>query len=129
MQRAHDVLVVHQQTSTSGCHCGEFGNKPEDLGRSYAMHVVQELSAAGLLIVDAPATDSIVIPVPLMAPFLLPLGAGAVQEVWDAFVRPDQDARMPQSIEMRALMAILRAVYQGMTNSELKGSGAGSGQA
>jgi hypothetical protein len=58
---------------------------------------------------------TIEIPVPLLAPFMIPLDSHAVQNVWDAFVKPDQDAGMPQSIEMRALMAILRAVYAGMT--------------
>lgn len=51
--RAHDVLVVHQQTSTSGCHCGKFGNKPSDLGRSYAAHVVDELARAGIVLTEA----------------------------------------------------------------------------
>lgn len=33
------VLIYHQQTNTSGCHCG-WGNEPEHLGRSWAEHVV-----------------------------------------------------------------------------------------
>lgn len=36
---------------------------------------------------------------------------GMVQEVWDCFVKPDQDAGLPQSAEMRVLMAILRDTY------------------
>lgn len=35
-----------------------------------------------------------------------------VQEVWDTFVKPDQDAGLPQSAEMRVLMAILRTMYK-----------------
>lgn len=37
-----------------------------------------------------------------------------VQEVWDVFVKPDQDAGNVQSGEMRVLMAILRATYEGL---------------
>lgn len=41
------TLVYHQQTNTSGCHCG-WGRRPEHLGRSWAEHVagVYELAAA-----------------------------------------------------------------------------------
>lgn len=67
---------------------------------------------------SAPQSDTITIPVPLMAPFMLPLTTESVQEVWDTFVKPEQDAGVPQSVEMRALMAILRAVYEGMSDAE-----------
>ena len=67
-----------------------------------------------------PPEPRIPIPVPRLAPFGLALyRPESVQEVWDAFVKPEQDAMMPQSIEMRALMAILRAVYQGMVDADL----------
>ena len=50
-------------------------------------------------------------------PVTLPLGAMVypvyAQEVWDAFVKPDQDAEILQSNEMRMLMAILRSFVQG----------------
>lgn len=40
------------------------------------------------------------------------LGRTALQEVWDAFVVPgQQDDAPPQSVEMRALMGFLRALY------------------
>lgn len=52
--------------------------------------------------------------IPLLAPLGLPVGKRAVQEVWDTFVKPDQDAEKPQSIEMRLLMTILRAVYDAL---------------
>lgn len=61
--------------------------------------------------------ERLTIPVPLVAPLGIPVTAGAVQEVWDAFVRPAQE-RGEQSAEDRILMAILRAVYQGMTELE-----------
>lgn len=32
------TLVYHQQTRTSGCHCG-WGTRPRHLGRSWAEHV------------------------------------------------------------------------------------------
>jgi hypothetical protein len=41
-----------------------------------------------------------------------------VQDVWDAFVKPLQDSGDPQSIEMRTLMAILRAVYAGLPEED-----------
>lgn len=37
--------------------------------------------------------------------------SGMVREVWDTFVKPDQDADLPQSAEMRVLMAILRNAF------------------
>jgi hypothetical protein len=64
--------------------------------------------------------ETVVIPVPLLAPFMLPLNAQSVQEVWDTFVKPEQDAGTPQSIEMRGLMAILRAVYEGLSDAEVR---------
>lgn len=57
----------------------------------------------------------ITIPVPMVAPMGISINSrAAVQEVWDAFVKPDQEAGNIQSVEMRMLMAILRAVYEGM---------------
>lgn len=65
-----------------------------------------------------PETETIPIPIPRLAPFGLAISdPESVQEVWDAFVKPDQDAGRLQSVEMRALMAILRAVHQGMTEA------------
>lgn len=58
--------------------------------------------------------QTVTIPMPLVLPFGSPITPGAVQDVWDAFVKPDQDAELPQSVEMRILMAILRAVYAGL---------------
>lgn len=56
-------------------------------------------------------------------PLVAPLGHGVtrdtVREVWDAFVTPSQsDDAPPQSVEMRALMAILRAVYVALPGTE-----------
>lgn len=59
-------------------------------------------------------SESITIPTPVVAPLGIPITASAVQEVWDTFVKPDQDAGNLQSAEMRCLMAILRAVYAGL---------------
>ncbi|HEU5026633.1 MAG TPA: hypothetical protein VFV01_17080 [Spirillospora sp.] len=57
--RAHEVLIAHQQTSTSGCHCGQFGNEPSDLGKSYPGHVIDELTRAGIaLALDTPDADA-----------------------------------------------------------------------
>lgn len=47
--RAYEVLVAHQRTDTSGCHCG-WGR----LGASHAAHVLDELANADLLIVERP---------------------------------------------------------------------------
>lgn len=60
----------------------------------------------------------IAIPLPLVRPFGTQITAGAVQDVWDAYVKPDQDSGNPPSVEMRCLMAILRAVYAGMVEKE-----------
>jgi hypothetical protein len=39
---------------------------------------------------------------------------GMVRDVWDTFVKPHQDSGKLQSAEMRVLMAILRATYEGL---------------
>lgn len=52
------------------------------------------------------------IPVPMVRPFDVPISASDVQAVWAAYVTADQDGA--QSVEMRTLMAILRAVHAGM---------------
>lgn len=59
--------------------------------------------------------ETVTIPMPLVAPFMLPLDKPEyVQEVWDAFVKPHQEREEPPSVEMRLLMAILRAVNKGL---------------
>lgn len=59
-------------------------------------------------------SDQIIIPRPTIRPLGIPVDRDAVQEVWDAFVKPEQEAGLPQSVEMRTLMAILRAVAVGV---------------
>lgn len=63
---------------------------------------------------------TLTIPVPTVAPFGDEMSSkDSIQEVWDAFVKPSQqDEFAPQSVEMRVLMAILRAVYIGYLNDE-----------
>ena len=52
------------------------------------------------------------LPQPLIAPLGVKVTPAMVQEVWDTFVKPTQsNDAPPQSIEMRALMGILRAVH------------------
>ena len=59
--------------------------------------------------------DTVVIAVPMVRPLWTPLDQPEyIQEVWDTFVKPEQDAEVPQSVEMRMLMAILRSVYDGL---------------
>lgn len=58
--------------------------------------------------------ESITIPMPMVRPLGIPVTKEAVQEVWDTYVKPDQDAEVPPSAEMRILMAILRSVYEGL---------------
>ena len=48
---------------------------------------------------------------PRVQPFGYAVTPEMVREVWDTFVKPDQDEGIPQSGEMRVLMAILRAAY------------------
>ena len=56
---------------------------------------------------------------PLVAPFGVPVTRGAVEDVWDVFVKPTQsDDAPPQSVEDRVLMAILRAVYDALPDEE-----------
>lgn len=67
------------------------------------------------------ATEHITVPLPIVRPLGTPITSGAVQEVWDVFVKPAQDRGDIQSVEDRILMAILRAVYIGMTEYESRG--------
>lgn len=60
------------------------------------------------------ANQKITIPMPVVAPFGTEVNADAVQMVWDTYIKPGQEAEMPQSIEERILMAILRAIYAGL---------------
>lgn len=65
------------------------------------------------------SAKTIQIPMPQVAPLGIPVTADAVQEVWDAFVAPSQrDDSPPQSVEMRCLMAILRAVHRGLEDDQ-----------
>lgn len=57
-------------------------------------------------------------PVPTIAPLGIEMSRDGVREVWDAFVKPKQDSGELQSVEDRALMAILRAVYEGLPATE-----------
>ena len=63
---------------------------------------------------NAMSENTVNITVPTIAPMGVEVTPGIVREVWDTFVKPDQDAGNLQSGEMRALMAILRAVYEGL---------------
>lgn len=58
------------------------------------------------------------IPVPLVRPLGISVTTDAVQEVWDTFIKPVQDRGDVQSVEDRILMAILRAVYEGLQIAE-----------
>lgn len=51
---------------------------------------------------------------PTVAPFDYGVTKDMVQEVWDTFVKPDQEREAPQSGEMRVLMGILRWAYQAL---------------
>lgn len=46
---AIEVLIAHQRTNTSGCHCGGVR-----LGGSHAEHLLEQLLDAGLLVVAKP---------------------------------------------------------------------------
>lgn len=57
---------------------------------------------------------SIIIDTPIVRPLGTPLRPSDAQEIWDAFVVPYQaDDAPPQSVEMRMLMALLRAFAAG----------------
>ena len=61
---------------------------------------------------------TVTIPWPTVRPFDFEVTRDAVREAWDTFVVPDQESGGPQSIEMRVLMGILRAVYEGRPATE-----------
>jgi hypothetical protein len=62
-----------------------------------------------------PERPTVAIAIPIVRPLAMPLDKPEyVTEVWNAFVKPEQDAEIPPSVEMRLLMAILRSVYDGL---------------
>ena len=62
--------------------------------------------------------DTLTIPEPVVRPLGTPVTYGALQEVWDVFVKPHQLEEMPPSTEMRVLMAVLRSVAAGISDRE-----------
>ena len=62
--------------------------------------------------------DTLTIPEPVVRPLGMPVTYGALQEVWDVFVKPHQLKEMPPSTEMRVLMAVLRSVAAGISDRE-----------
>lgn len=59
-----------------------------------------------------PEAESLVIPWPRIRPLDVPVSVEALKEAWDTIIFPLADG--PQSVEVRVLMATLRAVYDGM---------------
>ena len=58
---------------------------------------------------------TITIPIPIISPMGLEITeASTIEEIWDAFINPTQEEELPPSVEMRCLMAVLRAVYAGL---------------
>ena len=58
------------------------------------------------------------IPHPTVRPLGQEVSRDEVRAVWDTWVKPAQDSGEIQSIEDRILMAILRAVYEGLPATE-----------
>jgi hypothetical protein len=64
---------------------------------------------------EQPRTITITIPTPIVAPLGWAVdNPQMIQDLWDTFVKPEQDAGRPPSVEMRVLMAVLRALYVGL---------------
>jgi hypothetical protein len=79
------------------------------------------LIQAALDVIAYEKGEKITIPIPVVAPLGIPVETKEeVYAVWDAFVKPEQDVGIPQSVEMRILMAILRAVYKGYGDRDRK---------
>lgn len=49
-EAAQQVLIEHQRFGNGSCGCG-WGDRTEDLGKSYCQHVLHELQLAGLDVV------------------------------------------------------------------------------
>ena len=59
---------------------------------------------------------------PMMMPFGTEISAKDVHDVWDLFVKPTQsDDAPPQSVEDRALMAILRWTHNKLLDGPCEG--------
>lgn len=63
-------------------------------------------------------SPDVLIPMPLVRPLDIPVSADGVLDVWDTFVKPHQAAGIPPSVELRILMAVLRAVHKGLSDYE-----------
>lgn len=59
-------------------------------------------------------SEFLIIPMPKVLPLGVPANRDALQMVWDSYVQPTQDEELPPSTELRILMAVLRAVYEGL---------------
>lgn len=45
---AHQVLIHHQRRDIKGCSCGQWGSDHGHMGQSHGVHLIEELSRAGL---------------------------------------------------------------------------------
>jgi hypothetical protein len=61
-----------------------------------------------------PGVKTVVIPVPTVIPSGVEVDAAAVKMVWNEFVKTQQETGNPQTVYDRILMAILRAVNEGL---------------
>lgn len=69
--------------------------------------------------------EFILVPVPLMMPFGVPIdNIESIKEIWHVFVSPAQKFNRPQSVEMRALMAVIRSYGAALdrVNDPVKGA-------
>lgn len=60
-----------------------------------------------------PEKPNLTIPWPRSRPLDVTISAVALEEAWNAIIAPLAN-QGPQSVELRAIMAALRAVYDGM---------------
>lgn len=107
---------VEYVTRTVAAHYRSMGSAGSPPAPEWIAAEIAKAVSKILKVISVAGTPGMVlIPIPSMAPFGDPLDEPEfVQEVWDTFVKPDQDSGGPQSVEMRMLMAILRAVYRGL---------------
>lgn len=65
-----------------------------------------------------PGIKTLTIPHPTVRPLGQKVTRDELRAVWEVFVKPGQDAGELQSIEDRILMGVLRAVYEGLPETE-----------
>lgn len=104
-----------------GMSPNEWGMLDKETRTALVGRVKSGMQVSGITLRDPDVfKKAIEIPRPLVMPFGMEITSDMVRDVWNTYIKPDQDAGNPQSVETRMLMAILRSVGVGLEEYEEK---------